>query len=66
VDSTPGLRATPDGDLRRARRMLLPHRGEPPPGEPRESAPRDLGPGIYWLRLTQSGRSVRRSVVLLP
>jgi len=30
------------------------------------SAPRDLGPGIYWLRLTQSGRSVRRSVVLLP
>ena len=46
--------------------MLLPHGGEPPPGEPRESAPRDLGPGIYWLRLTQSGRSVRRSVVLLP
>ena len=29
-------------------------------------APRDLEPGIYWLRLTQSGQSVRRSVVLLP
>jgi hypothetical protein len=29
-------------------------------------APSGLRPGVYWLRLTQSGRSVRRSVVLIP
>jgi len=28
--------------------------------------PRGLPPGIYWLRLTQSGSEVRRTVVLLP
>jgi len=30
------------------------------------STPHGLPPGIYWLRLKQSGREVRRSVVLLP
>jgi hypothetical protein len=28
--------------------------------------PRGLRPGVYWVRLTQSGRYVRRSVVLMP
>ena len=30
------------------------------------SAVGGVRPGVYWLRLTQSGRDVRRSVVLLP
>ena len=30
------------------------------------TAAQGLKPGMYWLRLTQSGKSVRRSVVLLP
>jgi hypothetical protein len=29
-------------------------------------APRGIRPGIYCLRLTQSGRAVKRGVVLLP
>lgn len=29
------------------------------------ATPRGLRPGVYWLRLTQSGRDVRRSVVVL-
>jgi len=48
-----------------ARRIALAPAG-PGRNQALVSAPRDLGPGIYWLRLTQSGRSVRRSVVLLP
>ena len=42
----------------------------PPAGAGRHdalvSAPRGIRPGIYWLRLAQSGRTVKRSVVLLP
>jgi hypothetical protein len=30
------------------------------------ASPQGLRPGIYWLRLRQSGREVRKSVVLLP
>jgi hypothetical protein len=34
--------------------------------EAQVTTPRGLPPGIYWLRLTQSGSDVRRTFVLLP
>ena len=39
--------------------------GAPGRHETQVSVPRGIAPGVYWLRLTQSGRDVRRSVVLL-
>jgi hypothetical protein len=36
------------------------------PHEAQVSTTRDLRPGIYWLRLTQSGHEARGRVVLLP
>jgi hypothetical protein len=42
--------------------------GDPGPG-PHEAlilSPPGAPPGVYWLRLTQSGQAVRRRVVLLP
>jgi hypothetical protein len=36
------------------------------PHEAQVSTARGLRPGIYWLRLTQSGHEVRGRVVVLP